>query len=399
MSGTLSVESAKKVLLGLGWNDWQVNSRHWKPDELIEMAERELEADPEVERPRSSANGTKGAHASESAAAPVGMPWQTAAAIAAATPVEIDWLWQDYLALNTVVELDAKIKTGKSTLVGNIVRSVVTGADLLGRAVLRGPVVYLTEEGNRTFRSMLARCGLDGREDVHVLSKRHVASLPWEQLVAAAAAKVKELGAPLLVVDTLGKLANFKDDDENSAGKASAAMNPLQALASSLPVVVLVTRHDRKSGGDPGDSARGSSQLGGDVDVILQLSRVGGKGRERRRYLRAVGRFDETPEEVTIELTPHGYQEVTEADGCERAVAAVRELLPDEEAEAICVPEELLPTLKEAGHSRTYVYQALNQLEAEGELASAKRPTEELDAKGRPRTKRFVWRTVSNGGT
>src|SRR5258708_14698682 len=123
---------------------------------------------------------------------------------------------------------------------------------------------------------MLGRLGLTEREDLHALSKGEVGALTWEQLVAAAKAKMIETGAGVLVVDKLGKIAGFRDEDENISGKAMEAMNPLQALASELSVVVIVVRHDRKAGGEIGDSARGSSAFGGDADVIIHLSRVGG---------------------------------------------------------------------------------------------------------------------------
>src|SRR5207249_847244 len=85
--------------------------------------------------------------------------WRTAAQIANATPEDIDWLWRDYLAFETVVELDAKMKAGKSTFLAHLVRAVVTGRDFLDRETQPTPVVWMTEEGDRTFRTILARAG------------------------------------------------------------------------------------------------------------------------------------------------------------------------------------------------------------------------------------------------
>ena len=69
-------------------------------------------------------------------------------------------------------------------------------------------------------------------------------------------------GRDVVVFDTLGKLARVRD--ENSAPDWSAAMTPLQDLATSGRAV-FVLRHDRKGGGDVGESGRGSSQASGDV--------------------------------------------------------------------------------------------------------------------------------------
>ena len=50
-------------------------------------------------------------------------------------------------------------------------------------------------------------------------------------------------------------------------------MKPLQ-LAAADGLGVVVGRHERKSGGDIGDSARGSSAFGGAVDTIITISRL-----------------------------------------------------------------------------------------------------------------------------
>src|SRR5438093_13660184 len=86
--------------------------------------------------------------------------WRTAAQIANSTPEDVDWLWRDYLAFGTVVELDAKMKAGKSTFLAHLVRAVTSGRAFLDRETARTPVVWMTEEGDRTFRSILGRANL-----------------------------------------------------------------------------------------------------------------------------------------------------------------------------------------------------------------------------------------------
>jgi hypothetical protein len=315
------------------------------------------------------------------------IPWQTARELAADTPSEIVWAWEGYLALGTVAEVDAKLKTGKTTFVGLLIRSLLTGQRFLNRTTLSGPVVYLTEEGNRTFRSMLRRADLLDRSDLHVLSRRRAAELTWEAAVAAARAKVIETGAAVLIVDTLSKWVGFREEQENSSGVAMASMLPLQVLAEELGVVIIVLRHDRKSGGEVGESARGSSQMGGDVDMILQLTRMGGKGRERWRCLRALGRFDDTPEQLTIVLTPDGYR-VMDADPREAAAETLLGMLPDSEADAVAVTD-LLPELKEYGHGRSVVYAAAQVLVNSGRARE----------RHGDRRRRLLWRSMSMGGT
>jgi len=121
-------------------------------------------------------------------------------------------------------------------------------------------------------------------------------------------------GYELVVVDTIGKLARIVN--ENDAGEWSAAMIPLQDLAASNRAV-LIARHDRKSGGEVGDSGRGSSQASGDVDIILQLRRPEGNQPTNRRVLESASRYPDTPEKIVIELRDDGYAML----GAEEAVA------------------------------------------------------------------------------
>ena len=77
--------------------------------------------------------------------------------------------------------------------------------------------------------------------------------------------------------------------------------------ATRIGLAVLVTRHDRKGGGDSGESGRGSSAISGDVDVILALRRPEGNQPSSRRVIETLSRYTETPEKVIIELTDEGY--------------------------------------------------------------------------------------------
>jgi hypothetical protein len=94
-------------------------------------------------------------------------------------------------------------------------------------------------------------------------------------------------------------------------------MSPAQDLAASGRAVILC-RHDRKGGGDVGDSGRGSSQASGDVDIILALRRPEGHQPSNRRVIESLSRFRQTPEKIVVELGPDGYVLL----GTDEAVAA-----------------------------------------------------------------------------
>jgi hypothetical protein len=204
-------------------------------------------------------------------------------------------------------------------------------------------VVYLTEQSDSSFRQALARAGLLNHDDLHILSWHKTLGLAWAEIVAQAVAKCADVGAKLMVIDTLPQFAYIRGDGENNAGEALAALQPLQAAATT-GLAVAVLRHERKSGGDVGDSARGSSAFTGAVDIVLSLRRAEGASRPTIRHLHALSRFDETPDLVVIELTPDGYV----ALGTETAVAeaeartAMLDAAPNNEADAMTEAELLM---------------------------------------------------------
>jgi hypothetical protein len=146
-------------------------------------------------------------------------------------------------------------------------------------------------------------------------------------------------GARLLVVDTLGQFTGIEGDDENNAGPALAAMRPLQ-LAAAEGVAVLTMRHERKSGGEPGDSGRGSSAFAGAADIVLSLRRPEGNSRPTLRVLKGIGRL-RVPEVLTIELTPNGY--VSHGEGTDvahiEAEKAILWYLPENADDALTLDE------------------------------------------------------------
>ena len=123
---------------------------------------------------------------------------------------------------------------------------------------------------------------------------------------------------------------------------------------------MLVNRHDRKAGGEVGESARGSSAFAGAVDIVLHLMRPEGASRPTIRKLKALSRFEGPPDELMLKLTVDGYVSL----GSEQAVelAETRELLLARlpVAPATGLAEEAVTKL--VGKPRTTVRRALDDL-------------------------------------
>lgn len=235
------------------------------------------------------------------------LPFRTAKQIADETPDKVEWIAKPYVVLGGITEVDGKVKlAGKSTWTTHLCRAALDGLPFMGEPTMRTPIVYLTEQPPSSWRLTLERAGLLGREDFHCLYFKDIRGIMWPVVADEAVAHCRNVGAKLLVVDTLGQFAGITGDNENNTGDALVAMGPLQEAAGN-GIAVIILRHDRKSGGLVGESGRGSSAYSGAVDIVLSIRRPEGHTKKTLRTIHAIGRFDDTPEELVIDLTPTGY--------------------------------------------------------------------------------------------
>jgi hypothetical protein len=300
-------------------------------------------------------------------AAETNLRFRTAREVADETPAGIDWTAPKWVARGAITEVDGKIKSaGKTTWITHLCRAVLDGRDFMGDPTVKTKGVYLTEQSPSTFREALRRADLLDRDDFVVLFWRDTIGLKWPDVARLAVQEAIRVGAGLLVVDTLGQFAGLSGDSENSAGDALAAMEPLQEAAATHGLAVVIARHERKSGGDVGDSGRGSSAFAGAADIVLSLRRGEGNTRPTVRVIHGLSRYDETPDTLAIELTEHGYV----ALGSETAVAAaearktILEVAPATEETA-----KKFEDLQEAAQvKRTPAQDAVKQLVADGLL-------------------------------
>ena len=184
--------------------------------------------------------------------------FRTAADIANDTPQSVPWIVEGWVAEGSLTELDGKVKlAGKTTFLLAMSRKVIDGTQFMGFNTYMTPVVFLTEQPLSSFREALRRADLLGRDDFIVLTYQESAGIRWHRVVEAAAQECRSRNAKLLVVDTLPQFAGLRGDTENQSGAALEALEPVQKLASN-GIGVVLSRHERKSGGDVGDSGRGS---------------------------------------------------------------------------------------------------------------------------------------------
>ena len=320
------------------------------------------------------------------------VPYRTPLEIAASTSEHPDWLIRGYVALGAITELDGKIKSsGKTTLILDAIRAILDGDAWLGQPTMTTKVTYLSEQTPGPFREALARANLLGRgSELRIVFRADVTAVPWRDLAATVAADARRDGYGLLVVDTLGKLASIRE--ENDAGEGGRVMAPLQNAAHD-GMAVIVCRHERKGGGDVGESGRGSSAISGDVDVILQLRRPEGNQPSSRRVIETLSRYSETPDKVVIELTDEGYvllgdsEAVSLADAI-RFVSGLLERGYDRNESGPAIEEMVAEA--DGALDRSAIRRALGHLERVGEIEVSGR-----GVKGNP--KRYRLRQIDSG--
>lgn len=274
--------------------------------------------------------------------------FKTAKELAEETPAVTEWIARPWVAKGTITEVDGKIKAGgKTTWITYMAGKILDGEPFMGEPTTRTSAVFLTEQPPASFRKALERAQLLEREDLLILHWHDTRGVTWTDVARAAVDKAAEIGAGVLFVDTLGQFAGIRGDGENNAGAAQEAMRPLQEAAARGLAVVL-TRHERKGGGEVGESGRGSSAFGGAVDVILSIRRGEGNTRPTVRIIESLSRFDETPSKLVIELTDDGYRSLGDATAFaeKEAVSAILELLPSKEENAM-TSADVLDKLKE----------------------------------------------------
>jgi AAA domain len=221
----------------------------------------------------------------------------------AQVPDRTPWVWERYMAEGSLAVLAAFMKVGKSTLAYALAVAVAQGRPFLGLKTLRGPVLLLAvEEHGRDVRRRLEGFGARPTDLIHV----HVGSLPNDAVTFRSLREfVRREAIVLVLLDTLSFFAALRDEDDNA--EMIRAVKPLLALARDTEAAVLLVHHESKRGGEGGRSIRGASALLGLVDQALILEGRQG-GRPTERVLKAVGRYDETPAELVIDLEGNAWR-------------------------------------------------------------------------------------------
>ncbi|WP_446666806.1 AAA family ATPase [Flexivirga sp. B27] len=207
----------------------------------------------------------------------------------------------DTLDKHAVMMLSGYYGTGKSFVALDWAASIATGRPWLGRTSERARVLYVLGEGaygiHARLRSWEEHHGAaiaDGWLDVLPVAAQ-VAGQDLGEVVALVGAR----GYGLVVIDTLARAAvGLEENSARDMGVFVAALDEIRRATDNGSV--LVVHHSGK--GDKGDS-RGSSAIGGAMDVVYQVK---GDGRGTLELSRTKRKEGPTEDRLSLALQERG---------------------------------------------------------------------------------------------
>ena len=214
-------------------------------------------------------------------------------------PPKVTWLWEPFIAEGLLTVVASEPKKGKSTLLAHLVRAMCKGSAFLGQPTRKPTAVWIFSEERQALSTRIQELSLlAAAEDSQLpllISARHPS---WKELVAELS---KAKRGTLVILDTIHRFWSI--ENENDAAQVDAAMNPLIDVAQERSLALVLVHHLGKGAGNSLRAIRGSSAIGGAVDIACVISPI--KNRPEHRKIRVEGRFK--PLELTAQLTADGY--------------------------------------------------------------------------------------------
>lgn len=234
----------------------------------------------------------------------------------------VNWTWQGCISPGHLTLFSALMKCGKTTFISHLLRALQAGTPFAGRATRETRTMFVSEESKAKWRERRDALGLD--DHLSLICRPYLTkptSEDWRDFIGHVHQWAVRRKCDLVVFDTISHLAPWKD--ENDAAQVTEALTPLNTLMRD-GMGVLLFHHVGKVDGSQGRASRGSTALPAAADILLELRRFKqDDDQDRRRVLSGLGRFDEIPRELVMELSDEGTEYVVTGD---RKAVAAREL-------------------------------------------------------------------------
>lgn len=335
------------------------------PAERVAITDADLEH--ELQRQRVRRDARRLLEAEAGAAAQIPAPTRLDEFLAVYDP-DPEYRIEGLLPTGGNALLAAQHKAGKSTLVANLLRSIVDGAPFLDRHTTRPARVALVDDelDPRTLRRWLADQTIENTASVDVVSLRGrvgTFDILNDQVRARWAEQLR--GTNVLVFDCLRPALDALGLDENhDAGRFLVALDALKAEAGIDELIVV---HHM---GHNGERSRGDSRILDWPDAIWKIVREKPDDPDSPRYFSAFGRdvdvhetrleFDAATRHLRAEGNSRRMAAIDYA--CEAVAALLGEPGPESGLSQVAIEDAMKPS----GIPRSDVREALHQLQKRG---------------------------------
>ncbi len=242
--------------------------------------------------------------------------------LAAAASAGVPWLWHGFLAPGKVTALTSQSKSGKTTLASLLFVRLQPGGQLAGLAVAPGRSLVVSEESKDDWDARCQRLGIT--QNIQFICRPFKGARPtppqWFSLLHHLENVHRQEGLDLVMIDPMATL--LPGHAESSPKHLLDCLLPLQELANRGPAVWLL-HHPGKGLRPDGQAARGTSALGGFVDIMIEMSHFKrARSKDRRRRLCAYSRDAETPRHRVLELNSDGTDYLVRTDAAGTVLVA-----------------------------------------------------------------------------
>lgn len=160
----------------------------------------------------------------------------------------------------------AREKLGKTTFLWFLASVLAAGGEIFGARVRRRKVlVFSLEEAEGDTKSRAQALGNPALDRVHVVSRlRHPTLSPLHVLRA----NIAHLKPDVVIIDTLAAYSSGRIGSENDASAWNAVLLPLQEIAHTQNISVLLFHHAAKRGA----GARGSTAISAIPDHLVDMT-------------------------------------------------------------------------------------------------------------------------------